>query len=106
MSYHIGERVQALVKASGMPVAEFARRINTSRENAHRIFKRTSLDTDLLMTISQVLDHDFFRELSGELVGRNGSMEMEKGLLLTRLDEISAELKAIKDKLNLNDELL
>jgi len=46
-----------------MTVSEFARRINSSRENAYSIFKRKSIDTDLLQTVSTVLGHDFFGKI-------------------------------------------
>lgn len=43
-----------------MSVSEFGRRINKSRENVYSIFKRKTIDTGLLSTISKVLDYDFF----------------------------------------------
>lgn len=58
---NIGERIKLVVEHKGMPVSEFARRINKSRENVYSIFKRTSIDTDLLATISDILEHDFFQ---------------------------------------------
>lgn len=59
MSSNYGQEIRKVLKKRGMTVAEFARRINKSRENAYDIFTRKSLDTDLLRTISQVLEHDF-----------------------------------------------
>ncbi|MDH5398622.1 MAG: hypothetical protein OEX02_10765 [Cyclobacteriaceae bacterium] len=45
---------------SGFTVVEFARRINTSRENVYGIFKRKSLDVILLYEIGKVLNYNFF----------------------------------------------
>ncbi len=59
MAYNFGMEIRKVLKAKGMTVSEFARRINKSRENAYDIFTRKSLDTDLLNTISQTLDYDF-----------------------------------------------
>ena len=61
MTVHIGNKIKAIVVKKGMTVSEFGRRINKSRENIYSIFKRKSLDTALLSTISRVLDHDFFQ---------------------------------------------
>jgi transcriptional regulator with XRE-family HTH domain len=61
MSPHIGNKIHEFLKAKGMTVAEFSRRIKYSRENAYSIFKRESIDTQLLTTISEVLNHDFFQ---------------------------------------------
>ncbi|ELR70077.1 hypothetical protein C900_04074 [Fulvivirga imtechensis AK7] len=58
---HIGEEIRKVFKESGLTVAEFARRIDTSRENVYGIFKRKSIDTRLLQKISDVLDHNFFK---------------------------------------------
>lgn len=59
MAYNFGSEIRKVLKEKGMTVSEFARRINKSRENAYDIFRRKSLDTDLLSTISQALDYDF-----------------------------------------------
>lgn len=59
MAYNYGLEIKKVLKEKGMSVSEFARRINKSRENAYDIFRRKSLDTDLLSVISQVLDYDF-----------------------------------------------
>jgi len=59
MGVNYGQEIRKVLKQRGMTVAEFARRINKSRENAYDIFKRKSLDIDLLNTISQTLEYDF-----------------------------------------------
>lgn len=61
MTVHIGNKIKMTVTKKGMTVSEFGRRINKSRENVYSIFKRKSIDTALLSTISKVLDHDFFQ---------------------------------------------
>jgi len=71
MTVHIGNKIKATVTKKGMSVSEFGRRINKSRENVYSIFKRKSIDTALLSSISKVLEHDFFQyytTMSTELV--------------------------------------
>lgn len=58
---HIGEKIKGIFKESGLTVAEFARRIDTSRENVYGIFRRKSIDTYLLKKISEVLNYNFFK---------------------------------------------
>ncbi|MEM0996209.1 MAG: helix-turn-helix transcriptional regulator [Bacteroidota bacterium] len=60
MSVHIGKRIEARLIELGMSKAEFGRRINTSRQNVSIILKRTSINTDLLEKVCQVLDYDFY----------------------------------------------
>ncbi|MFL5730006.1 MAG: hypothetical protein ACJ75J_11015 [Cytophagaceae bacterium] len=58
---NIGSKIKGVVGKKGMTVSEFGRRINKSRENVYSIFKRKTIDTGLLVTISKVLEHDFFQ---------------------------------------------
>ena len=61
---HIGKLIRKRLDEVGMTKTEFARRINKSAQNVYDIFERTSIDTDLLQTISETLDHDFFKYYS------------------------------------------
>ena len=57
---HIGNKIKQVLEKKGMSVSEFARRINKSRENVYSIYKRKTIDTGLLVLISEVLEQDFF----------------------------------------------
>lgn len=61
MSVNIGIKIKGIVSKKGMSVSEFGRRINKSRENVYSIYKRKTIDTGLLITISTILEHDFFQ---------------------------------------------
>lgn len=58
---NIGNKIKSILDKKGMTASEFAMRINKSRENVYSIFKRKSIDTALLLKISEVLEHDFFQ---------------------------------------------
>jgi plasmid maintenance system antidote protein VapI len=60
---HYGQEVREKIDECGMSVAEFARRIHCSRNNAYNIFKRQYIDLQLLKTISDVLNYDFIHNL-------------------------------------------
>lgn len=57
---HIGEEVKQHLYSTRMPVVEFAQRINKSRTVVYHIFKRKSIDSELLKKISETLGYDFF----------------------------------------------
>lgn len=59
----IGQLIEERVKAQKVGVTEFAKLIGTERSNVYDIFKRSSIDTDLLKKIGQVLEYDFFQDL-------------------------------------------
>lgn len=63
---HIGSRIQQVLKEQGRNVSWFAKQICYERSNVYKLFKRKSIDTDLLIKISEVLGHDFLSEYFGD----------------------------------------
>jgi transcriptional regulator with XRE-family HTH domain len=55
----IGQVIKQRVEALGMSKAELARRLNMSSANVHKIFKRTSLDIEMLRQLGAALHYDF-----------------------------------------------
>ncbi len=61
---HIGKRIREVLDEKGKGVTWLASKIPCERSNVYNIFRRDNIDTELLKTISVVLRHDFFAELS------------------------------------------
>ena len=61
---HIGRMIQAELKAQGRSVTWFSGAIHRERSDVYKMFKRPSIDTDMLVRISKLLRHDFFRNFS------------------------------------------
>lgn len=59
----IGKIIEQKVKESHLSVSQFASLISRSRTTIYDIFNRKSIDIDLLLTISEVLDYDFLTEI-------------------------------------------
>lgn len=93
MTIHIGNLIKKRVEEKGMNKSEFARRINTTSQNVHGIFKRKSIDTALLQKISEVLEFDFFQYFS--LLQKELKKLQEENQLLK---EMNAFLKEKKKK--------
>lgn len=64
---HIGTRIQQVMKEQGRSVSWLAEKLPCERTNVYYIYKRSSIDTELLFNISKLLNHDFFSEISKEL---------------------------------------
>lgn len=64
---HIGNRIEQVFREQGRSPSWFAQRLNMVRVNVYDIFRRPSVDTELLRRISVLLDYDFFADLSSEL---------------------------------------
>lgn len=57
---HIGSVIEKELRRQGQTATWFARELYCNRQNVYNIFKRKSIDTDLLMRISLVLHCNFF----------------------------------------------
>ena len=57
---HIGSLIKEKMEERGLSVSDFAHALHYERTN---IFKRSSIDVDLLLRISEVLAYDFLREV-------------------------------------------
>jgi len=68
---HIGHLIQQQLKEQGRSVTWFAQRLNYDRSNAYKIFSKQHIDTDLLLTISKVLNYNFFNNYSEQLTDNN-----------------------------------
>ena len=63
---HIGKMIENELHRQERTVTWFARNLYCERTNVYHIFKRQSLDTELLLRISRLLKHDFFKYYSLE----------------------------------------
>ena len=73
--YNIGQEILKEVKAKYPSVTAFAKDLCKSSSATYEIFGKTSLDTDLLLKVSQLLDRGFFREFSEKCL--NGEVAVE-----------------------------
>lgn len=56
---HIGQLVKSVFDESGMSVSELARHLHCERTNVYTIFKRRTIDVELLAMLSEILNHNF-----------------------------------------------
>lgn len=64
---HIGKKIEEELRRQERTVTWFSRKLYCNRQNIYDIFKRESIDTTLLRRISDVLEHDFFIDLSKDM---------------------------------------
>lgn len=61
---HIGQLIEQELYRQERSVTWFAQKLYCDRTNVYKIFKRKSIDTELLLRISVILKTDFFKYLS------------------------------------------
>lgn len=59
-SIHIGQAIKARARDLKIGPTELGELLNTSKQNVYGIFKRESVDTELLRRCSEVLNFNFF----------------------------------------------
>ena len=71
---HIGEDIRKELKRQGRSVVWFADAIHSDRSNTYKMLKKKSIDLELLMQISELLQHDFLKDCSEklEIYGKEG----------------------------------
>ena len=61
---HIGQRIKEVTKLKGVTIVSLAEQMCCTRANIYKIFSKPSLDSSQLARLSQILQHDFFADLS------------------------------------------
>ncbi len=66
MAIHVGKKIKEEIRKQNFSVTLFAKKINRSRNVVYDIFRRESIDTDLLNKIGKILNCDFFSMYSSQ----------------------------------------
>ena len=61
---HIGHLIKEELRNQGRTITWLAKQLECSRQNTYKILNRPWIYTDLLLKISSILDHDFFKYYS------------------------------------------
>lgn len=87
---HIGRLIKEVFDASSMSITTFANRLNCERTNAYSIFKRRTMDLELLIRISEVLDHNFLDDIQ-TITGMNSTVFHPKFNVVVDLSHVKKE---------------
>lgn len=63
---HIGQLIKQKMEEEGKTVSWRARNLSYCRTNVYKIYDKKSIDTDLLMRISALLEYNFFLDYTNE----------------------------------------
>ena len=95
---HIGQLIKAVFDKSGMSVAEFARQINCERTNVYTIFRRRTIDVELLVRISYILNHNFLDDIM-QLTGLRAKFSPSLNLNISFDNRTAEETKKVMKQL-------
>ncbi|MCB9230958.1 MAG: hypothetical protein H6581_04810 [Bacteroidia bacterium] len=98
---HLGEKIKQRAREIRLGPTQLGEQINTSKQNIYGIFKRQSLDTELLLRLSQALDYDFFA-----LYSRKPAKESKAEKLKEEISQLKAEVAYLRKINDLQARLL
>lgn len=75
-SIHIGKAIQAKLKEQGRTVKWMSEKLCYERTNVYSIFRRKSIDTDLLYRISIILEYDFLSCMTAKIANSLGEISV------------------------------
>ncbi|MBR6930358.1 MAG: XRE family transcriptional regulator [Bacteroidales bacterium] len=65
---HIGQLIQAQLKADQRSASWLAREIGCSRNHLYKVFRKPSLEVELLLRISLAMNFNFFQYYTAEFI--------------------------------------
>lgn len=86
---HIGELIKTIFDESGMTVSELAQQLHCERTNVYTIFRRRTVDVELLARLSEILNHNILDDAIS-LYGLDTKFVPKLNLNVT-FDNLSAE---------------
>ena len=73
MNQSICEIIKEELKVQERSITWFANKLSVDRTSVYRLFRKNSIDTELLMRISVILNRNFFEELGSEFINKQNS---------------------------------
>jgi transcriptional regulator with XRE-family HTH domain len=96
MSTHIGQLIKEKVTEKRLSQEALGKLINTTKQNVGNIYKRRSIDTQLLLKLCVVLEFNFFEAYYNE--------EPLKSMRKKEIDAVNAEITALQSIIRQKDE--
>lgn len=62
--FHVGHIIKAVFDEQGRTVKWFATKMHCNRTNVYKMFEKPHLNSEIIARASQVLEHDFFLDIS------------------------------------------
>ena len=96
MSIHIGQIIKERVTEKRLSQEALGKMINTTKQNVGNIYKRRSIDTQLLLKLCVVLEYNFFEVYYSE--------EPLKTMRQKEIEAFNNEIKALQNTIRQRDE--
>lgn len=105
MTKDIGQLIKEVAENQGLSQQQFGKKINRTKQGAANIYKRSTIDTELLRGITGALNHDFFAYYYEEEPLKS-FREKEIAEWTAKIDNLNRELSTKDQLLAKNEEIL
>jgi len=105
MAISIGLLIKEVAQGKGLSQKQFGEKINRTKQGVASIYRRSTIDTELLRDITEELDHDFFAYYY-EQEPLKSFREKEIAEWTTKIDDLNQELSLKDQLLAKNEEIL
>jgi len=96
---HIGHLIKSVFDKSGMSVSELARQLHCERTNVYTIFKRRTIDVELLAMLSEILNHNFLDDAM-RLYGLTATFSPKLNLCISFDDFTTEKMERLAEMLD------
>ncbi|GAB3025364.1 hypothetical protein GCM10027051_32600 [Niabella terrae] len=110
----IGKKIKEIAESRGLSQVKVGKLINRTKQAVASIYKRSTIEVDLLMQLSEKLDYDFFADLyntsgmskfkKAEIAGWTSKIDTienflkeKEALLLTKTELVETQRKLIAE---------
>ena len=105
MSFHLGKKVGEVAKSKGYSQSDLGKKVNLSKPGIASMYKRSGIDSDLLIKISEELDYDFFKHIY-ENTSIKKFKQQELANFISEIDTLKSENELLKRLVKKNDQIL
>ena len=96
---HIGHLIKSVFDKSGMSVSELARQLHCERTNVYTIFKRRTIDVELLAMLSEIRNHNFLDDAM-RLYGLTATFSPKLNLCISFDDFTTEKMERLAEMLD------
>lgn len=105
MAYHLGKKVKEVAESKGISQTALGKMVNLSKPGVASMYKRTGIDTDLLIKLIEALDFDFL----SYVYEHEKLKKYKKAMTMTynaQMNSFKSEINSLSQLVSKNDQII
>ena len=105
MGFHLGQKVKEVAESKGYSQSALGKKINLSKPGVASMYKRSGIDTDLLIKLTEVLEYDFFAHVY-EHKSLIKFKQEELSVYSVQIEQLKGEKHYLEKLVSKNDQII